>query len=59
MTNNLLGLKTVPLPVVPKDGFQPSPEHAASLITERTRAIVLVSPNNPVRSLLETDSIDI
>jgi aspartate/methionine/tyrosine aminotransferase len=51
MTNNLLGITTVPLPCHYADGFMPSPSRAASLITPRTKALVLVSPNNPVRPL--------
>lgn len=39
------GVRTVPLPA--EAGLLPDPERAASLITPRTRAIVLVTPNNP------------
>ena len=39
------GVKTVPLPA--GAGLIPEAEAAAQLITPRTRAIVLVSPNNP------------
>lgn len=39
------GVKTVPLAV--GDDMLPDPEAAAQLITDRTRAIALVSPNNP------------
>ena len=39
------GVKTVPLAV--EDDMLPDPEAAAQLITEKTRAIALVSPNNP------------
>ncbi|ROT95894.1 aminotransferase [Histidinibacterium lentulum] len=39
------GLRIVPLPA--RDRLLPDPAEAASLITPRTRAIVLVSPNNP------------
>lgn len=42
---DMQGVKAVPLPAGP--GLIPQAEDAARLITPRTRAIVLVSPNNP------------
>lgn len=45
MWNDMAGLVTVPLPT--GDDLLPDPEQAARLITSRTRAIVLISPNNP------------
>ncbi len=42
---DMQGVATVPLPV--GDEMIPDPERAATLITPRTRAIVLVTPNNP------------
>ncbi len=42
---DMAGVSTVPLPV--QDNMLPDPERAAALITDRTRAIVLVTPNNP------------
>ncbi len=39
------GIEALPLPTGP--GLQPDPEQAAALITPRTRAIALVTPNNP------------
>jgi aspartate/methionine/tyrosine aminotransferase len=42
---DMQGVKTVPLPA--GAGLIPEAEAAAALITPRTRAIVLVSPNNP------------
>ncbi|WP_395004781.1 aminotransferase [Cypionkella sp.] len=42
---DMQGVKTVPLPA--GAGLIPEAEAAALLITPRTRAIVLVSPNNP------------
>ena len=42
---DMTGVAAVPLPTGPN--MLPDPDHAAALITPRTRAITLVSPNNP------------
>ncbi|MCF6315913.1 MAG: aminotransferase [Marinosulfonomonas sp.] len=42
---DMQGIATVPLPA--GAGMLPDPDHARALITPRTRAIVLVTPNNP------------
>lgn len=42
---DMSGVRAVPLPC--ESDFLPDPDRAAALITERTRAIVLVTPNNP------------
>jgi aspartate/methionine/tyrosine aminotransferase len=42
---DMQGVRAVPLPCGP--GMVPEPEAAARLVGPRTRAIVLVSPNNP------------
>ena len=42
---DMQGVRTVPLPT--GDGLIPDAGIAAALLTERTRAIVLVTPNNP------------
>jgi len=42
---DMQGVKTVPLPT--GETLLPEPDQAAKLITPRTRAIVLVTPNNP------------
>lgn len=42
---DMQGVKTIPLKV--EDDMLPDPDAAEALITERTRAIVLVTPNNP------------
>ncbi|MGL4309174.1 MAG: aminotransferase [Paracoccaceae bacterium] len=42
---DMAGVTCVPLPT--SDSLIPDPDHAAALITPRTRAVVLVSPNNP------------
>lgn len=48
MDLSLLGVKGVGLATLPEDGFFPSVERCESLITPKTKAIVLVTPNNPV-----------
>ncbi|KAF8079283.1 pyridoxal phosphate-dependent transferase [Lyophyllum atratum] len=47
MDLTLLGIKPVPLQTLPEDGFTPSIERCRALITPRTKAIALVTPNNP------------
>ncbi|KZT02371.1 PLP-dependent transferase [Laetiporus sulphureus 93-53] len=47
MTLTTLNIKPVILPTRSEEGFMPSPERCASLITPKTKAIILVSPNNP------------
>ena len=42
---DMAGLETVPLPC--GDGMLPDPDAARARLTPRTRAIVLVTPNNP------------
>ena len=42
---DMVGVRTVPLPV--GDGMVPDVTTARALLTDRTRAIALVSPNNP------------
>ena len=45
MALDMAGITAVPLPT--DGGLIPDPDRAAALITPRTRAIVLISPNNP------------
>ncbi|KAJ7187511.1 pyridoxal phosphate-dependent transferase [Mycena pura] len=47
MTLSMLNITTIPLKTRPEDGFTPSVSECKALITPKTRAIVLVTPNNP------------
>ncbi len=54
----LNGGRAVHYPCRPENGFIPDPEEVAALITPRTRALVVINPNNPTgavysRSVLE------
>ena len=47
MTCRMLGVEPRALPCDPDQGFVPDPAAAEQLVDARTRAIVLITPNNP------------
>ncbi len=53
----MLGIEPRPLPCRAEDGFVPDPAHAESLIDDRVRAIVLVTPNNPTGAVYPPEII--
>ncbi|TDR94892.1 aminotransferase [Enterovirga rhinocerotis] len=57
MNLGLLGIETVGLPCRPEAGFVPDPGEAEALLTDRVRAIMLVSPNNPTGAVYPPEVI--
>lgn len=57
MTLDMLGVEAVALPCQAEAGFVPDAEAAARLMDERTRAIVLVTPNNPTGAVYPPEEI--
>jgi len=43
---------------LPENGFQPDPEEIQSLITPRTRGIVLINPNNPTGAVYSRELLE-
>ena len=58
MTLQMLGVKVVPLPFRADRGGVPDPADLRPLVSPRTRAIVLVSPNNPTGAVYPAGVID-
>ena len=54
---NLNTGRAVHYPCRPERGFVPSPEEIEALITRRTRAIVIVNPNNPTGAVYSRETL--
>jgi aspartate/methionine/tyrosine aminotransferase len=52
------GATPVPVPLREKDGFRMDPAEVASLITDRTRLIILNSPHNPCGSAMSREDLE-
>jgi aspartate/methionine/tyrosine aminotransferase len=57
MMLDMLGIEARVLPCAPERGFVPDVAEAERLVDERTRAIVLVSPNNPTGAIYPPETI--
>ena len=57
MTLDMLGIDAVPLPCRAEHGFVPAAEDARALIGPATRAVVLVSPNNPTGAVYPASTL--
>ena len=51
------GAKAVHYPCRPENGFVPDPTEVESLITDRTRAIVVINPNNPTGAVYPRETL--
>ena len=52
------GARPVPMPLLEENNYHPVLKQLASKITDRTRLIILNSPNNPCGSILTQDEIE-
>jgi aspartate aminotransferase len=53
----LAGARITKLPVSVEDGYQPNLESLKSLITKRTKAVILLSPDNPTGRIVRPDFV--
>lgn len=47
----------VAIPTVPDDAFRAAPEQVRAAVTDKTRSVLLVSPNNPAASVIAPDDM--
>jgi aspartate/methionine/tyrosine aminotransferase len=52
-----VGAKLVPLPLLEENKFAFDPDHLASLITKRTRLVIINSPHNPTGAVLPRETV--
>ncbi len=57
MSCRMLGLEPRALPCAAEAGFVPDPERAEALLDSRTRAVVLITPNNPTGAVYPPETI--
>ncbi|WIB01402.1 pyridoxal phosphate-dependent aminotransferase [Curtobacterium sp. MCBA15_012] len=57
MNAHILGATPVPYRLEPQHGFEPDLEALEASITERTRALVVNSPSNPLGSVFSEDTL--
>lgn len=55
--SQLAGARVTRLPVSVEDGYQPSLERLKSLVTRRTKAVVLLTPDNPTGRVVRSDFV--
>ncbi len=53
----LNGGRALHYPCRPGEGFLPDPEEVAALITPRTRALVIINPNNPTGAVYDRERL--
>lgn len=57
MMANMLGMRPVFYPLRPENGFRPDPEEIESLVTERTKIMLLNTPSNPLGIVLDGEAL--
>ncbi|MCD4837963.1 MULTISPECIES: aminotransferase [Neobacillus] len=55
---SIAGGKPIAISTSPENGFKVTPEQLEAAITERTKAILLCSPNNPTGSMLNKSELE-
>ncbi|MGH3322044.1 MAG: pyridoxal phosphate-dependent aminotransferase [Streptosporangiaceae bacterium] len=55
---SFVGARPVPVPLREENDFRMDPDELASLVTERTKLLVLSSPQNPCGSALTADDVE-
>ena len=53
----LTGAKPVYYPCAPRNAFCPDPDEIAALVTPRTKALVLINPNNPTGAVYPRETL--